>query len=119
MFLVNRGTDPLFRIGLSSRLAPSNLEEAQGLLDALQQMLAEVAERYAGGGPSQLPHGGRDDRLARRRRVSDAGGDVHGTAIDVVAFVDDVAGVKADVEREAGLLCRRMATTGAVDRLPR
>ena len=36
--------------------------------------------------------------------AADARGDVHGAAVDVVVFADDVAGVEAEVESETGVV---------------
>ncbi|MCH8066777.1 MAG: hypothetical protein IIC90_13280 [Chloroflexi bacterium] len=38
--------------------------------------------------------------------------------MDVVALSDDIAGVDAEVERQAGLVPEVAATLGGVDRLP-
>src|SRR5439155_26092396 len=64
----------------------------------------------------QRPHRLRHQHLARRREPADAGGDVHGAAVNVPLFADDVAGVEAEMEREARLAASSRAGKGGLNR---
>src|SRR5689334_20368390 len=75
-------------------------EDADGVSDALEAVVAAVVEGGGGGGAGEVADGLRDEDLARGGERADAGGNVDRAAVDVVAFADDVAGVEADVERQ-------------------
>ena len=52
----------------------------------------------------EVADGAGDERFAGGGHAAHAGGDVDCAALDVVLFADDVAGVEAEVVREAGVV---------------
>src|SRR5439155_13627224 len=99
----------------SSRLP--HCKDAHGLAHTLKRLLTSVLNRYARGSPRQRAHGVRDQHLARRREAADSRGNVDGAAEDVVFLADHIAGVEAEVQREAGVIARAGAGECRLDRL--
>src|SRR2546426_2186210 len=86
------------------------------VLDSLRPAPALRFEGNARAGAGERPDRVRDDHFARGRQAADPRGDVDGAAVNVPLFADDVAGVEAEMEREARLAASSRAGKGGLNR---
>src|SRR5581483_2072409 len=90
--------------GSRLRVRPGDVVEVELLREPFEGAPAPVAEGDVGAGADEVLDDLGDEDFSAGRLRRDAGGGMDGLAVQVAVLVDDLAGVEADPDLEAGPL---------------